>query len=113
MMNRLVSFAIAQMVIPVGLFAQVATPPMHLESGAVVSGANTELYGIAGSFVRGDGSLVLGDPAGLRVLVIDPVGKVRIFGTTGEGPGELRNVRNVGPTGAGGFWVSDARLQRV
>lgn len=79
----------------------------------LIEGESLDLYGRnVYAFIRDAGGLVLADPRGLRLFLIDSGGASREIGQGGEGPGEFRNIRSIGPIAGGGFWASDSRLLR-
>jgi hypothetical protein len=94
--------------------AQARTRTLTLDLMRTVRGDSMELYGSsAPAYLGADGRLIVGDGSGLRVLVIPSEGRPTAVGHPGEGPGEFRHIRNVGPTPGGGFWATDSRLLRM
>lgn len=88
-------------------------PSLRLRLVRQVDGRLTEVFSIMGAFARADGSLVVGDPEGLKVLMVGANGRVHNLGRAGEGPGEFRNIRAVGEAANDGIWVADSRLLRM
>lgn len=84
-----------------------------LTSDLAIDGDGTGLIGIEGAALSSDGILALGDPEELQLVFVGRDGTIRRVGRAGEGPGEFRNIREVGITPDGHVWVSDSRLVRV
>lgn len=108
LLGALLSLANATPLLAQGI-GRALTPRVEM----VIEGESLDLYGRdVYAFIHDAGGLVLADPRGLKLLLIDPGGASREVGRAGEGPGEFRNIRNTGPIEGGGFWVSDSRLLR-
>lgn len=68
----------------------------------------TLLAGVVGATRLPDGAIVIGDGAAPRVLIFSADGRVKqVLGRRGDGPGELRMPRWLGPCNDGGFTVYD------
>lgn len=89
--------------------------PRRVIDAAVVTTVSAEqldVVGIVAGAVTPAGELVIGDPNDLMVVVVTPNGVIHRFGRSGEGPGEFRNIRDVGVAG-GTIWIADSRLMRL
>lgn len=94
------------------LAGQLPTRMVTATAVMTVTADRLDVTGIAGAAVTSIGELVIGDPDDLVVVVVSREGAVRRFGRSGEGPGEFRNIRELGFSD-GLIWVADSRLSRV
>lgn len=103
-----------------GLSGQVPVPMIRLSSPSVVIGGASGpvdellLAGVIGASQLPNGVLVIGDGAAPRILMFSPGGRfLSTVGGRGDGPGEFRVPRWLGPCGTEGFAVYDVSQKRV
>lgn len=111
-MGRLVLLVLAVGLGAITAQAQLPSRVAGLVLEASVPADRLDITDLVGAAVTPAGDLVVGDPNDLVVVTISPSGSVRRFGRDGEGPGEFRNIREIGFS-AGLVWVADSRLQRI
>lgn len=117
---RLGSMLVVFVVGATTLQGQVPVPTIRLGSPTIriggVSGPVDEmlLAGVVGATRLPNGVIVIGDGAAPRVLMFSPEGQLlSSLGGRGDGPGEFRMPRWLGPCGTEGFAVYDVAQKRV